>query len=308
MPTAKENFIERISHFESALSSPDLISRALTDVQHNQKAKILRNGMAIIGFTILEDFIKKRIGEIFKKVGTSGIQFNRLPAKLQEASIIDSLKGIQNRAQMLKNNSEDYKLFIQDETSCIASTKHGVYELSAYTLGYDKSNLSENDITAFMKTFNINGGWAAIQNISRAINITLVNPSEIFRNAAQRRHKAAHNAEADSLLSDLNDFISQALVIGFSFDALMSQSLKHINNGNINFLNGTDATEYSDLSFRFIIEDSGIFKEYNNSSTRAYRTGLFDVLFPQTLVRAKTNNQILIVKNRNNKLLNWYNE
>jgi hypothetical protein len=66
MPTAKDNFISRISNFEKIVSpeSPSdtvLTTRALTETVHNEKVRMLRNGMAIIGFTILEDFIKNRV-------------------------------------------------------------------------------------------------------------------------------------------------------------------------------------------------------------------------------------------------------
>ena len=86
MPTAKDVFLNRLSDFKNALSSNDLISRTLVDRGHNEKARMLRNGMAIIGYTILEDFIKRRLGEIFKDIGNSGISFNALPPKIKEAS------------------------------------------------------------------------------------------------------------------------------------------------------------------------------------------------------------------------------
>ena len=89
MASAKENFILRIGTFNSIVH-PDipedikLNSKALTETLHNEKVRMLRNGMSIIGFTILEDFIKRRIGEILKIIGTTGCTFNSLPEKLKE--------------------------------------------------------------------------------------------------------------------------------------------------------------------------------------------------------------------------------
>ena len=138
MSIAKDTFLVRLSNFENALSSDDLLSRALTDRLHNEKARMLRNGMAIVGYTILEDFIKKRIGEILKDIGRTGINFSALPIKLKEAAVVSALKGVQTRADNLKRASEDHITFIQEETGYISSTKSPVFELSEYTFGWDK--------------------------------------------------------------------------------------------------------------------------------------------------------------------------
>jgi len=307
MPSAKHNFLERINNFEKIVSpvnpaNSTLASLALTEVEHNEKVRMLRNGMAIVGFTILEDFIKKRTGEILKEIGSTGINFNNLPDKLKDAVTVGALKGIQNRAEVLKNNTEDYIGFIQNETLFISSTKNSVFELSEYSIGWNKSNLSSQDISKFLSVFNVQGGWNAIRDISTSINVSLTNPSEIFKNAATRRHKAAHNVLADSLLSDLEDFVSQSKVIAFSFDILLSQSLKHIKD-NTPLL----VTNFNQLSFRFILQDQATWKEYTNNFNRAYRVGnnlgqfLLDVR-----QRARNNNQYLLIKGSNNQILDWY--
>ena len=93
MASAKINFITRINTFESIIypnlpNDINLNSRALTETLHNEKVRMLRNGMSIIGFTILEDFIKRSIGEILKNIGSTGCNFNLLPEKLKEAEIL----------------------------------------------------------------------------------------------------------------------------------------------------------------------------------------------------------------------------
>lgn len=308
MLSAKDNFINRMDSFDKALASSDLISRALTDNEHNEKARMLRNGMAIIGYTILEDFIKNRVGEILKKVGSSNVPFSSLPQKLQETATTGALKGIQVRAQNLRNDLENHLEFIQNETLCVSSTKNSVYEISAYSLGWDKSNISEKDVSDYLNIFNVDGGWDAIREISSSINISLVSPNQIFRNAAQRRHKAAHDATADSLFNDLKNYVSQSKVIALGIDALLSKSLKHIMNNNTTFLIGRDKTKSNQLVFRFLNEDGGKWKEYSRNISRAVRVkAIYGEIFPECLTRSRTNNEILIVKSSSNQIINWYN-
>jgi len=313
MPTAKDNFISRISNFEKIVS-PDnpndtvLTTRALTETVHNEKVRMLRNGMAIIGFTILEDFIKNRISEVLKAIGNSRVSFNQLPSKLKDATTIGALKGIKARAETLRTNSNDYITFIQDESKFVSSTKDSVFELSMYSIGWEKSNLSASDISNFLAIFNISGGWDAIQKISSAININLTNPNGIYKNIATRRHKAAHNTNAESLLSELQSYVSQSSVIAFSFDILITHSLMQICNLNTDFLNGSTKTTFEDLSFRFILEKDNKWKEYKGNSTRAYRVNnILDDLLIDAKDRAIRYKESLLIKSRNNQIIDWRN-
>lgn len=307
MATAKEIFLNRLSTLETALTSHDLISKSLTERSHNEKARLLRNGLAIIEFNILEDFIKKRLGEILKEIGRYTISFDRLPAKLKEACVVGALKGIQERSVNLKRDSEDYILFLQTETGFVASTKNSVFELSEYSLGWDKSNINHDDIPNFLKTFNINSGWDAIKSISIMIGVTLADPKFIFLNAQQRRHKAAHNPEADSLLSDLKDFVLQSKVIALSFDLLLSKSLKYIKDCNEEFLTERIKTEANHIKFRYIVKVHHLWKEYKSLSNRAYRTNdNYEILFNEAKIRAQNASEVLLVKTDSNEVKNWY--
>jgi hypothetical protein len=135
----------------------------------------------------------------------------------------------------------------------------------------------------------------------------LPNPSDIFRNAAQRRHRAAHNTEADSLLTDLIDYVSQAKVIALGFDLLLSKSLKHIQNNNQDFLNSIRKTEFSQLKFRFIVEVGSVWKEYKNNFSNVYRSSdSFDTLYNEAILRATHQAEILVIKSSANKILNWH--
>lgn len=312
MSAAKNNFINRITSFQNIVSPPDpsdsvLNSMALTEKDHNDKVKMLRNGMAIIGYTILEDFIKRRVGEVLKEISKTNVNFNSLPRKLKEAATSSALKGIQVRAENLKRNSEEYLSFIQNETLCISSTKNSIFEISEYSLGWDKSNVAAEDITNFLNVFNIEGGWNSIQSISSAIDISLTDPNQIFKNAASRRHNAAHDANAESLLTDLQNYVSQSKVIAFGFDALLSKSLKHIKDNNIKFLKEEMKTNFNQLEFRFLIEQNGKWKEFSKKSKKAFKVKpLYSDLFNDAFSRSKINGEILIIKTVDNQLVNWH--
>ena len=314
MSSAKINFITRINTFDSIVNPNipndiNLNSRALTETLHNEKVRMLRNGMSIIGFTILEDFIKRRTGEILKGIGLTGCNFNLLSDKLKEAVTFFALKGINSRADTLRRNSEDFITFIQNEAGFISSTKGSVYELSEYSIGWDKSNLNSSDISEVLNIFNVDGGWNSIQRLSSIINCSILNPDQVFKNYAMNRHKSAHNTDADSLLTDLESFINQSKIIAFCFDCLLNKSLSYIRLNNPNFFNLTLKSKSQDIKIRYIIETTGKWKEYaNNNLTRAFRTNIdYNIILNDAKLRAQSNNEVLLIKYENNSIRDWYN-
>lgn len=306
MSRAKSLFLERLKSIDNALNSTEVAPLGLNHVEHNEKTKILRNGLAIIEFNVIEDFIKRRLGEVFKEIRNSGIAFNNLPSELIETSVLHSLKGIISRAEHLKRAQEDHISFLQTETGFISSTSGTNYDLSEYSLGWDKSNLSQNDIYNFFKPFKIKGGWDSIKQISSMVGVTLISPKEVFNNAAQRRHKAAHNPNADSPLNDLKDFVHEAKIIALSIDVLLSKSLEYIYDGNQNFLQGTLKVETTSLKFRTLKYKENKWKEFVDNNTRAYRTNTdFETIFNASKVRARRNKQVLVIKPRENEIKDW---
>lgn len=313
MASAKVNFITRLSVFDgiiypSSIDDIRLNSKALTETLHNEKVRMLRNGMSIIGFTILEDFIKRRTGEILKEISATSCNFNALPEKLKDAVTFSALKGINTRAESLKRNAEDYVSFIQNETAFISSTKHSVYEFSEYSVGWDKSNLNANDISDILGIMNVEGGWNTIQALSSRVNSSILNPNQVFKNFATNRHKSAHNIDADSLLTDLESFIDQSKIIAFCFDSLLNKSMSYIRQNNQSFLNGTLKTMHQDLKIRYLIENNGNWKEYTSDSlSRAFRVNSnYDQILIEAKLRAESNREVLLVKYQNNRIRDWY--
>ena len=60
MPTAKHNFLERLFTIKKSLYIPNVIDGLPTETEHNNIARLLRNGLAVVGFVALEDFIKNQ--------------------------------------------------------------------------------------------------------------------------------------------------------------------------------------------------------------------------------------------------------
>ncbi|WP_295716664.1 HEPN domain-containing protein [Mucilaginibacter sp.] len=304
---AKDSFIERIRIYNHALQHSILIDSLLTNIDHNERARFLRNGLAITGFNILEDFIKNRIGEVLALISTSGIDFSRLPERIQEITLFHSLKGIHVLSQRKKDNSEDWKLFIQQETEKISSTQNTTYQLSPYSIGWDKSNLGKSDIESFLGHFKVGNVWVNINEISRAIGQTIPFPDQFFQSAGSRRHSAAHNPNALVSYIDLEAYGLSVKSFAFALDALLSQSARFIIDNDVSYLTTSKKIVHSDIQIRYIKMVNTSYKEMSANNTTVI--GSFPTLAAAvSSLRGRRNyqNEFIVVSDSANNLLFWH--
>ncbi|TED39587.1 hypothetical protein IPC1518_29605 [Pseudomonas aeruginosa] len=74
--TAKDELLGRIEHLSAAQNLPVLIDRGIVQDTHNGVANLLRKGLGIVVFNILEDFIKKRSSEALSRISASSPDFS----------------------------------------------------------------------------------------------------------------------------------------------------------------------------------------------------------------------------------------
>src|SRR5688572_20617655 len=137
MSAAREDFFKRIDDVALVLSDDSLKDGSLTDTEKNAKARVLRNGLAVVLFAILEDFIRQRTSEVLMAVGTAGVVFDRLPEKLRKAATIGFLSTLGFRIKLQED--ADKLEFLQLEARRIASTAGSPFEISPFSLAHSKS-------------------------------------------------------------------------------------------------------------------------------------------------------------------------
>lgn len=306
MPSAQEIFINKINYLRLSFSNSTLNDLPPPNPDHNNVAKILRNGMAVIGFVTLEDFIKRRTGEILNTISGTGLNFSQLPTGIQYSTTVDLLKSL-SRLVKLKETTSDKILFIQDEAKNIASTILPPLSLSGFTFGYSKSNISKDDVPAILKAFRINDGWNQMSIISSRIGLTGLDLGNSFKNAANRRHAAAHDVNANTPINDLNQFIKEAIAIAVSFDIIISESVRLINSRNVDYLTRNRIINNTDVKINYVKKDSNFWKYIKESNTRATRRNRTkSVLIPFAEADTIANQENLIIYNDVGQIERWH--
>lgn len=270
MPTAKTDFIERIRCLDASIEIDSVQNRALTERQHNSIARMLRNGLAVVSFASLEDFIKKRSSEAMTEVSKCTISFTELPEKLQRAATYEVLSALTYQLNLL--DREDRASYIQEHALKIASTATPNFELSNHTFGHSQANVSNTVIGEILKCFNVEDPWRQMSKMASDLGLTSGLPlSEIFKSASIRRHKAAHVAGTDTPPTDIKQFVKEAFAIAITFDALLSKAIQKLIENDNNFVRNSVKLNADNIEFRTIRFIDGKWKEYKGDNARAFR-------------------------------------
>jgi hypothetical protein len=265
---AKSELFERLKYLESALNLPETIDVGISPSEHNGRANLLRKGLGIVAFNILEDFIKNRASEGLEFISSSGVEFSNLPPKLQEASTLSAWSSVLFRAKIeKKGGSSGWLSLLQDEAANIHSTKSTTYKLSGYSLVSASSNIGAEEVSDMLAAFGIAGGWATLKRVSDAIGGGLPDLNQSYKNAADRRHKAAHTAPFQYDHGWLAGLRQEIVTIAACIDILLS-ALCRLTKANPKIpLAEHHAADH--LSFRFLEPGERVIRETRQLAGRS---------------------------------------
>lgn len=270
MTSAKSLFLERMTSLTASTQIDAVRNRPLPDRAHNNVARMLRNGLAVVGFASLEDFIKSRVSEVLNEVGRTGVPFRELPERLRSASTFESISALSY--QMTIRDKADRLAYIQEHAAKIASTSATAYEITPHAFGYDQANVNSDTVKAILKSFLIDDPWGEMTKIAARIGLIGMPLEETFKSAANRRNKAAHVAHHDTPQTDIQQYTKEAYAIAITFDALLTKALTSMQQHNARYLNGQERINSLSVKIRSVRCRDGIWREELEGALRAIKT------------------------------------
>lgn len=309
MSGAREAFVSRIDAFSKALNrareSGGLVSRTIGD-SSDDPSRLLRNGLAVVGFATLEEFIQARSMEILATISSAEIPFRELPKALRQDSTVNVIKALSKR---LKWRDDIEKIrHAQKHARMVASTATDDYELSYLAFGFESSNLKSGRVLQIMKTIGVNNGWDNINKVAKRVSLSSPSLRDVYDQAESRRHKSAHQADADTEAKKLGDFPNHAMAISIGFDALVSEAARLYQSADSDFLDDEHAKiiDASDLSIRFMdLDQEDIWREAHEDNQRATRTGEYDVVLESSLDHIANRGEVLVIRNEKKIPVDW---
>lgn len=309
MSAARLNLYRGLASLESALDSDLTRTKPPSETLHNSTAQLIRNGLAVTSFALLEAFIKSRSGEILQRLGQgagSAVPFARLPIELQEAAIHGVLDALvfQRRVSSDKNY---FRQIIQEHAQMISSTKESAYIVSPYALGHDQSNISTDTIDKVLRAFKVDNPWSAVGGIARRCGTGIPDLRANMATAAQRRHQAAHQADSAVEHTDLRDFALTIRAISIAVDLLLSLGLAKIRAADTNFLGANGQIKSKSVALRFVRPSGTKWAEISEGASKATKLhARREDAIASALGRAQAKGESLVVYDSRFLPLEWH--
>jgi hypothetical protein len=302
---AKDDLLERLQYLNAATLLPQVIDVGIIPSEHNGVANLLRKGLGIVAFNILEDFIKGKTIESLNILSQSLLSFNNLSDSLQENAIIGALKALVFRAEMQKKDGTDsWKTLIQTEALKIHSTATPTYELSKFSLASSGSNVTNNDVKEILRAFGITGGWQKMKSVSDSIGGGIPDLSQAYNNASNRRHSAAHTASFTYAHPWISNIKNEILAICASFDILLTARCRQVM-ADLNSKMDIHDIDRA-LNYRFLENRNTIHAETITMGGRSRKNWIDYQVAIATIQPALLNrNEFLIILNSSRRIENW---
>jgi hypothetical protein len=221
---ARRDFLARLHGCRSALNDPALQHQPAS-VGNRDSSQLLRNGLAVVVFALLEDFIRRRTQELLAELPGKR-PYGDLTDSLREASSSGAFLAAPGQARRISNWGGNSRSFLVSVARDIASTGSSRPVLSPMSLGFRGSNLGQDEVPGILKALKVDKSWPCLDNIARRAGSGGIPLKDAFREIAQRRHQAAHQGAASVPLQDLISSADQVLAIALAFDAACSTAVR----------------------------------------------------------------------------------
>lgn len=300
------SLIARLRIIQEAINHDLLVDRELTNVEHNQRAQMLRSGLMIAAFTTVEDFIRGRSAEFLINISRTVLRFELLPDDLKHAATSEAMKASYEQARLIRKRGEDPLPLIQQAAKEIASTAGGPLLISKYGLGYGGSNLGTEDVSGILGCLQVADAWREIDAIAARCGAASLSLKDSYGNGLKLRNSAAHDPDANIQPSDLQAFCSQAFSIALGFDILGSRATRLLRFGDSSILQNRRIKLADRIVLRFLSKRPKGFAEIREGAKRANRiTADLDEAWKLAIASATPSGEPIVLCDRAERPIDW---
>lgn len=227
------------------------------------EGQILRKGLCVTSFNVLEGFVAQRWQELAKYANSGVTQFEDLPEGMRRKILERTLKVAAKRLSRIDKDDATLTSFMKDIGLSLSKTS-GDLVLSDLAGQWEGSNLNQTDLTEILKMVHVGNPWESMREFTANFGFTSstsasrlpLDLSQTFRDISQNRHNAAHDMNYNATLLQLRTLPSEIRRIAFGFDICASKAIQHLRNGNQEYLSDANYIASTDFDEYWVIEES----------------------------------------------------
>jgi len=219
MSTSRSDFYVAMSGLLSICDEQLLTDVLPLEDLKNINSRILRKGIAVSSFAMLESYLRHSFKHMMSSVSLTQIKYSDFDEKLKSFLSVNAIEGLAT-----------YLYFIKDKSKKLAIVDDHVKELSSYlsnppiytALGFSPrgSNVAADDVRVAFNAVGVVDPWAKLELIVRACGASTLNLRNDFEALSNARHSSAHHTVDNIPTEDLKSHLRAAVVIGMAVDIL----------------------------------------------------------------------------------------
>jgi hypothetical protein len=225
MSVSRSQFLADVTGLSEAVSL-EAVAAGATGTIAPPGTVILRRGMLVAALIALETFVRDRTVELLQQLGRWPARFQDLPQRFRDASILDALSNLQQYAQMLRRQNEDYEAELLYELNLMASNKGPSFGFTKFISGDYTGNLTDETFRSLLSRFQVEDCWNTFRMFSADIGFGVPSVQELLRGLVRNRHRSAHAAGFAPTVADVTDLAPNLICLGLCFDAAMTTSVE----------------------------------------------------------------------------------
>ncbi|TDL43953.1 hypothetical protein [Microbacterium oleivorans] len=231
----------------------------------NDVGDMLRRGLAISTFNILENFVEQRIGELALRVNGGHLSFSDLPDKLAQRAVENVLVVAAKRAFRLDKAE---LLALGKEVGGSLSSVAGPLMVSPMTWLWTGSNMGHADLDDALRALHVSDVYASLRQITGRCGYSVkdangkpIDLRDALKGVAEERHNSAHNSGHKVSVMVLSSNLSVVKRVALGFDALASRAALALRRADAGYLSDVKWTSPDRIVIRSVRERNRDFAE-----------------------------------------------
>lgn len=186
---------------------------------HNVSARILRHGIAVSAFAVLETYVKSILEYLVSRVALSPIIYTQFPDKLRKFISVDSISGFNNNLYFIRDEAAKM-LYVDSHIASIAGYSANPPRYTSFGFSPTGANVGHEDVKKGFGAFGMNDAWGELDSIATLIGASSLSLNNDFKTLAQARHSSAHDPAGNIPTATLQSNLNAAVLPGVTIDLL----------------------------------------------------------------------------------------
>lgn len=231
---------------------------------------LLRRGLTVAGFNLLEGFLEARLAELADHVNSGVVQFPDLPEGLQKKAVRGTLEVAQGRCRRADKSVSELRSLAQVVGESLATVSSGL-RLSPFTWMWTGSNLKVADFREILTLFQVDRPWESTAALLDRVGLGPMDVKSALEDISRERHMSAHVSLHNVTPLWLRSLPSRVFSLAFAWDSLASVGANHLRIGSKDFLDDTKFIDKDFVAVRTVESRTGHVAELVEGRKRAVR-------------------------------------